>query len=234
MHHSVISFTVETFNAFCPSLVYKYETEIKQSQDHTSQDHFCSLIDEFLTRNLDSCPATLKSRDDWLSAWNSRGMDEINSCLVLRYWAILNALPFKKLDYSWTWQRSCAQNLHGDPARSQVGRPGNWTPFRVKSRNSSLDKWHAVYWENELFDVYYMEWIWINILFMVLYLWYQKVEGSRFVEISGTYFSLRVWWLARVGSNPFFSDRDHDPKILMFKKDLVDHDHFLPGSRSRS
>ena len=24
------------------------------NQDHTSQDHFCSLIDEFLTRNLDS------------------------------------------------------------------------------------------------------------------------------------------------------------------------------------
>ena len=40
--------------------------------------------------------------------------------------------------------------------------------------------------------------------------------------------------VTRVGSNPFFSDRDHDPKILMFKKDLVDHDHFLPGSRSRS
>ena len=39
---------------------------------------------------------------------------------------------------------------------------------------------------------------------------------------------------SRVGSNPFFSDRDHDPKILMLKKDLIDHDHFLPGSRSRS
>ena len=33
---------------------------------------------------------------------------------------------------------------------------------------------------------------------------------------------------SRVGSNPFFSDRDHDPKILMLKKDLIDHDHFYP------
>ena len=30
MHHSIISFTVETFNAYCKSLVYKYKAESNQ------------------------------------------------------------------------------------------------------------------------------------------------------------------------------------------------------------
>ena len=36
--------------------VHKTPLGSSVSQDHTSQDHFCSLIDEFLTRNVDSDP----------------------------------------------------------------------------------------------------------------------------------------------------------------------------------
>ena len=87
--------------------VHKRPLGSSVSQDHTSQDHFCSLIDEFLTRNLDSCPATMKSRDDWLSAWNSRGMDAFTSCPVSRHWGSFCLFEHLQISQSFSeWSKT--------------------------------------------------------------------------------------------------------------------------------
>jgi len=91
-HHSIISFAVERFHPFRPSLVYKYEAETDRIQDHTSQDHFCSLIDEFLTRNLDSDPPrwrveTTGSQRETVAEWTRstlipfRDIEDLSVCL---------------------------------------------------------------------------------------------------------------------------------------------------------
>ena len=64
--------------------VHKTPLGSSVSQDHTSQDHFCSLIDEFLTRNLDSDPP--RWRVEKPGSERETVAESITSCPVSRHW----------------------------------------------------------------------------------------------------------------------------------------------------